>query len=115
MEQRWPTDERQTQTRHEEKDKDPNFWRWPHLEHGSLGRVTLVEQGGRLTWSTVVDTTRSKLTICRIFSLNGGSGRRIIPLGGSARIFPETRPADIDLREHSTRKRSEQGVGSYFS
>lgn len=61
----WPTDERQTQTQHEE---DLNFWRWPHLDHVSLGRLTLVEQGGRLTWSTVVDTTRSKLTIRRIFT-----------------------------------------------
>ncbi|KAL4077135.1 hypothetical protein V8B97DRAFT_1939889 [Scleroderma yunnanense] len=91
----WPTDGRQNRTAQDKKDNDHDFWRWPHLDYGSLGRITLVEQDGQLKWSTVVDTT---------------SRRRLTPLGGSTRVFPETRPPSINLREHSTRKRSEQGL-----
>ncbi|KAF9246160.1 hypothetical protein BU15DRAFT_84962 [Melanogaster broomeanus] len=103
----WPGDERQNRTQDPDKSKtsdqnlkqahsqDTNFWRWSHLEHGSIGRATLVPKDGKLQWSTVVDTSRR---------------RTLLPLGRPTRIFPETRPPQLVVREHSTRKRSEQGL-----
>ncbi|KAI6005689.1 hypothetical protein EDD15DRAFT_2213172 [Pisolithus albus] len=94
----WPTDERQrtTQQRGGPRLQDCNFWSWPHLDHGSLGRATLTAKAdGRLQWSLVTDTARR---------------RRIVPIGPSTRTFPETRPPEISVRDHSIRKRSEEGL-----
>ncbi|KIJ69031.1 hypothetical protein HYDPIDRAFT_184954 [Hydnomerulius pinastri MD-312] len=100
----WPADERHNKTQDREQSKakgkekthvQDDFWRWPHLEHGSIGRATLISKEGQLQFSTVVDTSRR---------------RTLIPLGKPARIFPETRPPQVNVREHSTRKRSEQGL-----
>lgn len=94
----WPTDERQrtTQQKGGPRLQDCDFWSWPHLDHGSLGRVTLTAKAdGRLQWSLVTDTARR---------------RRIVPIGPSTRTFPETCPPEISVREHSIRKRSEEGL-----
>ncbi|KIJ16780.1 hypothetical protein PAXINDRAFT_98585 [Paxillus involutus ATCC 200175] len=101
----WPGDERQNsaqnadqpQTKGKKKahPRDTSFWHWPQVEHGSIGRATLVQKDGRVQWSTAVDTSRR---------------RTLIPLGRPTRIFPETRAPQLNVREHSARKRSEQGL-----
>lgn len=96
--QHWPTDERQrtTQRKGGPDLQDSDFWSWPHLDHGSLGRATLTSKAdGRLQWSIVADTTHR---------------RTIAPIGPSTRTFPETRPPEINVCEHSVRKRSEGGL-----
>ncbi|KAI6118836.1 hypothetical protein EV401DRAFT_1862589 [Pisolithus croceorrhizus] len=94
----WPTDERQRTTlqRGRPRPQDCDFWSWPHLDHGSLGRTTLTTKAdGRLQWSFVTDTARR---------------RKVVPIGPPARIFPDSRPPEINVREHSIRKRSEEGL-----
>ncbi|KAF9218216.1 hypothetical protein BS17DRAFT_791905, partial [Gyrodon lividus] len=101
----WPGDERQNRTQDPDQSKtkgkkkaysqDTSFWHWPHLQHGSIGRATLVLKDGRVQWSTAVDPSRS---------------RTLIPLGRPTRIFPDTRPPQLNVHEHSARKRSEQGL-----
>ncbi|KIK98708.1 hypothetical protein PAXRUDRAFT_823553 [Paxillus rubicundulus Ve08.2h10] len=101
----WPGDERQNRTQDPDQSQtkgkkkphaqDTSFWHWPHLEYGSIGRATLVPKDGRVQWSTAVDTSRR---------------RTLVPLGKPTRIFPATRPPQLNVREHSARKRTEQGL-----
>ncbi|KAI6045703.1 hypothetical protein EDC04DRAFT_2558982 [Pisolithus marmoratus] len=91
----WPADERQQQKGGADL-QDCDFWSWPHLDHGSLGRATLTAKAdGRLQWSTAADTARR---------------RTIVPVSPSTRTFPETRLPEVNVREHSIRKRSEEGL-----
>ncbi|KAH7889406.1 hypothetical protein F5I97DRAFT_1801300 [Phlebopus sp. FC_14] len=101
----WPSDERQERAQDQGKSKDKgkrkattyndSYWRWPHLEHGAIGRATLISRNGRLQWSTVVDTSRS---------------RTLVSLCKPTRIFPETRSPQVDIGKYSLRQRSEQGL-----
>ncbi|KAF8447531.1 hypothetical protein L210DRAFT_3472417 [Boletus edulis BED1] len=103
----WPGHERleRPQTTDEQKDKskskqkehrvESNIWRWPHLEHGSIGRTTLLLKDGRVKWSSVVDTSHDT---------------RWLPLGRPVKVFPETRSPRVNTHEHSTRQRTEKGI-----
>ncbi|KAF8557295.1 hypothetical protein OG21DRAFT_1601750 [Imleria badia] len=101
----WPGHERheRTQTTDKPKDKgkhkenrlEPGFWQWPHLEHGSIGRTTLVPKDGRVQWSSVVDTSHDT---------------RWLPLGKPAKVFPETRSPQVNIHEYSSRQRTQKGI-----
>ena len=119
----WPGHER-AQTTNKSKDEreqkehrpESNFWQWPHLEHGSIGRTTLVSKNGRVQWSSVVDTSHGMWTLCPccvvfIHVLD----TRWLPLGRPAKVFPETRPPQVDIHEHSSRQRAEKGVRVHLS
>lgn len=56
------TDKSKDKGKHKEYRLDPTFWRWPHLEYGSIGSATLVSKDGRVRWSTAVDTSPSTCT-----------------------------------------------------
>ncbi|KAG9318829.1 hypothetical protein JVU11DRAFT_933 [Chiua virens] len=97
----WPGHETQLTDQSKDKGKqkehhlESNLWQWPHLEYGSIGRATLVAKDGRARWSTVVDGSRHT---------------RWLPLDRPTKVFPETRPPQVNIHEHSTHQRAEKGL-----
>ena len=117
----WPGHERAKTTekpndkgKQKERRVEPSFWQWPHLEHGSIGRITLVPKDGRVQWSSVVDTSHGMwiLGACRSVLIRV-LDTRWLPLDRPTKVFPETRSPQVDTHEHSARQRAENGVRAH--
>lgn len=105
------TDKSKDKGKHKENRQDSNLWQWPHLEYGSIGSAILVSEDGRVRWSTVVDTSHSTCTLCacRVVLIRI-LDTRWLPLGKPVKVFPETRPPQVNIHEHSARQRAKKGV-----
>lgn len=99
----WPADERhkslpvKKQGREKKRFQvhDTQYWNRPSLNYGTFGRATLVSSGGRLAWTTVIDTSNA---------------RRVTPVGAGRCIFPATRPVNTTLSRLTQWRRIEEGL-----
>ncbi|KAG2078176.1 hypothetical protein BDR04DRAFT_1226942 [Suillus decipiens] len=99
----WPADERHKSLPVKKQGRgkkrlqvhDTQYWSRPSLDYGTFGRATLVSSGGRLAWTTVIDTSNA---------------RRVTPVGAGRCIFPATRPVNTTLSCLTQWRRIEEGL-----
>jgi hypothetical protein len=93
------------------KGKEP-FWDYPHLEHGSVNTVALIERHGRLEWTPIVKNGNGALldAFRQERFLTNCIAKRLAPIRGPTKVFPDTRA--LPLRNHRTTvvQRAEEGV-----
>ncbi|KAI8989669.1 hypothetical protein BD414DRAFT_414849 [Trametes punicea] len=70
-------------------------WRYPVVEHGTLGAATLKKEGRRFEWT---------------FASEGSSDHKLVASDGPLEVFPPTRPKPWRGPQASELQRAEQGA-----
>ena len=87
-------------------------WRYPTLEHGTLGAATLQRTGGRHEWAFAADKPSGMYCIISILPCANRAtiGYKLLPADSPIEIFPPTRSKARTDPHVTTLRRAEQGV-----